>query len=416
MLIEFLRKAIYAGTSTEINQKLDAKKTRIINLLSIYALLTISGFAMLNLYMGFVELLVVDACMCLVPIVSYYFSLKRQFARSRIVLFAGIPLAFMYFPLFVGEIGTRYYYIMILVIGFYVFDTPKHLVLFVIYMVVIYAVSKLFLVYGSHPAQYKVLESLNAAPSLAASIIIIAIVIVLFKFDTLEYLKKIDRQTGELERKVEELAAKNMLATSLHRELNHRVKNNFQQISSLLKMEAATYGDSLTAEVLKKTRNRIYALSVVYNKLYSDDFNGQVSLNDYMSELISFLAESLDISVDAFTTDIDDSTVNMQDCNNLGMILNELIVNSVKHSGLPSSKLKIQVAVSMVSNTGVYIEVRDNGRGFTGNTRPNNGLGLTLIDLLLSKNDGNISTSNEDGAVARITYPVSHIVKQTAGI
>lgn len=150
----------------------------------------------------------------------------------------------------------------------------------------------------------------------------------------------------------------------LNREIHHRVKNNLQVISSLLDIQSQTLKDEEAAEVIRESRQRVQSMAFIHQNLYQSNAVQEIGLNNYINTLADHLFQSYNIRKDKirFTTDIDKISLHSDTVIPLGMILNELISNSLKYAFKDIEEGEIKVAMKQQQNE-LFLQVRDNGRG-----------------------------------------------------
>jgi len=199
---------------------------------------------------------------------------------------------------------------------------------------------------------------------------------------------------------------------TLLKEVHHRVKNNMQIISSLLRMQARKFKDSNFAEILIDSQNRIQSMALVYNKLYQSENLSQINMADYIRELIaglirSYSAKSLIITPRVKTSNI---ILGMDIAIPCGLVINELVTNSIKYA-FPLSKSG-EVAVSIRESGYHYLEilVSDNGLGLPESFNlkaDTKSLGLKLvINLVENQLDGKIELDHKNqGTSFKIIIP-----------
>ncbi len=176
-------------------------------------------------------------------------------------------------------------------------------------------------------------------------------------------------------RKMRALSGRNEL---LVREQNHRVKNNLQMINSLLSLQAGRLKDEQSKDVLKKSQTRIQAISLLNRSLYEQKDISTVDLKNYVEELTQDVINSVTdetvekhVQVAELKLDIDKAT-------SLGLIINELIVNSIKHNAAqPGFDLEITTKASEV-----HLKYKDHNPGFDLSSYQNSrSFGKRLIEL-----------------------------------
>ncbi|HRG81765.1 MAG TPA: histidine kinase dimerization/phosphoacceptor domain -containing protein [Chitinophagaceae bacterium] len=150
----------------------------------------------------------------------------------------------------------------------------------------------------------------------------------------------------------------------LNREIHHRVKNNLQVISSLLDIQSQTLKDAEAAEVIRESRQRVQSMAFIHQNLYQSNTVQEIEINNYINNLAGHLFESYNIRKDRirFTTDIDKLNLHTDTVIPLGMILNELISNSLKYAFNDLEEGEIMVAMKQKENE-LLLQVKDNGKG-----------------------------------------------------
>jgi two-component sensor histidine kinase len=151
---------------------------------------------------------------------------------------------------------------------------------------------------------------------------------------------------------VEELTErKNLIELSLQekevllKEIHHRVKNNLQVISSLLNLQSHAVKDPESFEIFRESQNRVRSMALIHEKLYQSKNLMQVNLEEYVNDLTANLYNSYNLGSDylSMKVEINKIFLNIDTAINLGLILNELISNSLKHAfnGKPKNNREI---------------------------------------------------------------------------
>jgi len=165
------------------------------------------------------------------------------------------------------------------------------------------------------------------------------------------------KKNGIIKKQAEEMEV-------LNREIHHRVKNNLQVISSLLDIQSQTLKDEEAAEVIKESRQRVQSMAFIHQNLYQSSSVQEIEINNYINNLADHLFQSYNIRKDKirFTTDIDKINLHSDTVIPLGMILNELISNSLKYAFKDMEEGEISVAMKQRENE-LLLQVKDNGKG-----------------------------------------------------
>jgi PAS domain S-box-containing protein len=151
----------------------------------------------------------------------------------------------------------------------------------------------------------------------------------------------------------------------LLKEVHHRVKNNLQIVSSLLNMKADQFDDPAMRQVFADCRTRIQSLAFVHEQLYVSGTLSHVPFGHYVRTLVEHLRSSCgppDRRIDS-RVDIADIHLSIDDAIPCGLIVNELVTNSLKHAFAPRSVGTIEVQMRTIDNRRLELVVSDNGRG-----------------------------------------------------
>jgi PAS domain S-box-containing protein len=198
----------------------------------------------------------------------------------------------------------------------------------------------------------------------------------------------------------------------LLREVHHRVKNNMQVISGLLDLPAALSGNQERRKMFHESQSRIHAMSLVHEKLYgSKDFT-RIDLADYVRTMSQDLFQTYKINpgeIDLIIQTNGDVYVDINKAIPCGLILNELISNSLKHAFSGDKDGEIQIIIRETKNTEIEIVVRDNGLGLPDEVdihQPES-VGLHLVKgLVKNQLDGQMEIRRDSGAEIRIKFPL----------
>lgn len=196
----------------------------------------------------------------------------------------------------------------------------------------------------------------------------------------------------------------------LLQEVNHRVKNNLQTIVSLLELQSDTLsGDAHFA--LQTSQNRIYATSLLYQKLYRTDNVSSVNMQVYITELVHHLRDALGGSTYvSVRLDIAPVEINVSQGVPLGIMINEIITNAFKYA-FDESITHPEIMVSLVVNEKVaHLIVKDNGIGLLAIGEENYGIGLKLVKGLAESINGEASIVANNGTVVEIVFEPKMIV------
>ena len=196
-------------------------------------------------------------------------------------------------------------------------------------------------------------------------------------------------------------------------ELNHRVKNNMAIIISLLNMQKNRTDNPETQEALQDVHDRVMSMALVHQKMYQKKNISMVELAPYITELIAELRNSIDIKKNIdFKTEIEPIQLDISTTIPLGLILNELITNAIKHAFPKKEKPEILISLKKVDKNYFELRVIDNGIGVTPlNLAESNGLGLSLIESLSDQISGKCEFKSNNGLRFKLLAPIRKFKK-----
>jgi len=191
----------------------------------------------------------------------------------------------------------------------------------------------------------------------------------------------------------------------LLREVHHRVKNNLQIIISLLNLQSRYIEEEKTQQVIKDSQNRVRAMSLVHEKLYQSTDITKIDLDNYIRYLGNGLFKSYGITGkgNVIRTRIQDINVDINTAIPVGLIINELISNSLKYAFPDGRTEEITIAMQR-ENAMLTITYKDNGVGIPEDFdwRNAESLGLRLVILLVEQLDGTIELDRTGGTTFTI--------------
>jgi len=207
----------------------------------------------------------------------------------------------------------------------------------------------------------------------------------------------------ELEKQNSEIIAQHEYSKILLQEIHHRVKNNLQIISSLMSLQSRSVENKEANKVLTESRRRVEAIALIHQKLYQDNNNNLVDFKSYLEEILAsqkILTPNLDCQLksDAITLSLDTAVP-------LGLIVSEIITNSVKHAfpGIEKPVLEINLTKN---GDDFQLIVSDNGVGLPEDfeIESSSSLGSEIIVALVSQINAEINCKNNPGAEYTIQF------------
>ncbi len=193
------------------------------------------------------------------------------------------------------------------------------------------------------------------------------------------------------------------------REIHHRVKNNMQLVSSLLRLQSRYIKDKKYIEMLKESQNRIRSMAFIHEKLYQSKDLANIDFNGYIKSLADDLFRSYGVSIDkiALKMDIDSVSFGIDTAIPCGLIINELVSNSLKYAFPEDRKGEIKIALRRTDRNEVELVVSDDGVGIPEDLdfRNTESLGLQLVSGLAEDQlQGKIKLNRAKGTEFRIRF------------
>lgn len=218
----------------------------------------------------------------------------------------------------------------------------------------------------------------------------------------LRELEKNEQIQKDLQRKLEkqvadrtaELIRKNHQNEELLKEVNHRVKNNLQIISSMLQLQLRRMSPNDNKNEITKALSRIQSIGLIHEHLYRDENILEIDLNSYINDLCKMLSNLHDGQNCSIEKDISEKSITMDKAIVLGIILNELVVNSFKYAKSDSEQLRLFLKIESISDE-IRLSLRDNGVQIKGEFKK--GFGFQIIENLVSDKDAIQIESSRDG-------------------
>ncbi|HYG50676.1 MAG TPA: sensor histidine kinase [Flavobacteriales bacterium] len=228
------------------------------------------------------------------------------------------------------------------------------------------------------------------------------------------FINLINKQNSELiESLGKEKTNQEKLSASLHekeillQEIHHRVKNNLTVISSLLNLQINNATQSESRQLLSDARNRVLSMSLVHQKLYKGRNFNKIQFDNYLVELTRDLLYASPLKdVIQLKESLEPCEMDISRAIPLGLIVNEIVTNSVKHA-FKNYSGSAQITIELKKNRDFYLRISDNGPGFDFETNKSStaSLGLTLIESLAEQIDGKITCTAKNGSHYELVFP-----------
>ena len=203
------------------------------------------------------------------------------------------------------------------------------------------------------------------------------------------------------ERKKTDESLKKMLAEKeiLLKEVHHRIKNNMTTVSSLLSLQASNSKEPAVARALEDANIRLGSMVVLYDKLYKSTNFGELSIKEYLDQLVDeIMANFPNRGSVVIEKRIEDLAVDAKKLQTLGIIVNELLTNIMKHAFAGRERGSISISADSIDER-ITLVIEDDGKGIPESVDFENsaGFGLTLVGLLTKQLEGTIQIKRVRG-------------------
>ena len=184
----------------------------------------------------------------------------------------------------------------------------------------------------------------------------------------------------------------------------HRIKNNLQLVNSLLEIQARNYKDLSVGEFHKKSQSRLTTISLVHESIYYENNVELVDIKEYIDSLLPILIEAYDLKNEGFEfiVNVNGVVLSLNKAIPIGLIINELLINSINHAFNETTEKKITLDLNRIEDGKYLLKYSDSGVGF--NPRKAKGLGLEIIDLLITQINGNVKLNSYSGTEYKILF------------
>jgi len=197
----------------------------------------------------------------------------------------------------------------------------------------------------------------------------------------------------------------------LLQEIHHRVKNNMQIVISLLRLQSRKVEDKNMQEMFRECQNRIRIMALIHEKLYQSKDFARINFAQYIDGLMVhvFQSYSVDSNLIAMKTDLEEVFFNLNQAIPCGLIVNELLSNSIKHAFPEGKKGEIRIKLHSDKKGVITLVVSDNGIGFPKNIdfRKAQSLGLQMVNDLTNQINGTIELDRKGGTAFKVVFSVN---------
>ncbi len=192
-------------------------------------------------------------------------------------------------------------------------------------------------------------------------------------------------------------------------EIHHRVKNNMQVITSLLKLQADKIEDKKYADMLQESQNRIRSMALIHVQLYQSKDFANIDFGEYIKSLVDelFVSYGIDTNRVKLNIEIKDVSFDLENAIPCGLIINELVSNSLKHAFPQGKEGKINISLRSFNEDDFELSVSDDGAGIPEDLdieQPDT-MGFNLVKVLAGHQlDGKIELNRTEGTQFKIKF------------
>lgn len=232
------------------------------------------------------------------------------------------------------------------------------------------------------------------------------------------------------QKKNEEILASERLARSIKeqtaenlrkKEIHHRIKNNLQVISSLLDLQAEKFENERVREAFRESQNRVVSMALIHEELYKGEGTDTLDFSTYLQKLAENFFQTYSLSSKNIRLCMsleENAFFDMDTAVPLGIVVNELISNSLKHAFTEKQEGEIRIKLCReernceMQKSLFSLTISDNGKGIPEGLELEcvESLGLQLVSALVDQLDGQIELNRPNGTEFRITFNVAEIV------
>ncbi|WP_422360105.1 tetratricopeptide repeat-containing sensor histidine kinase [Reichenbachiella sp.] len=250
-------------------------------------------------------------------------------------------------------------------------------------------------------AQEKLIDQQRIIQALILLVLLVVVIMAVIIWRNGKKQKEVNKQLNEQKETIEKTSKER---ETLLKEIHHRVKNNLQVISSLLSMQSRQMDEGEAKSAVREGQSRIKSMSLIHQKLYSQDELSRINMKEYISELSQYLFKSYKmgesikevLETQEIQLDVDTAVP-------LGLIINELIANALKYAFEDKKQGELKVQFAQEDNF-YKLKVSDDGVGLPSQWEKKKNMGMRLVQILVEQLDGELAIENSNGTTFMITF------------
>ena len=325
--------------------------------------------------------------------VVYDYEKRHDIDFSSLVLFWMISLFMFYYIYHLGYDNTIFQLLPIPLSAAMILNTQtykKHMFVFLLLFF-------LLMTYGFyHKENYPTLQDTTFVAQ--------AFIIIMFAFAAgFVYHYSINKYNEKLLETNASLLQANEEKTYLLQEVHHRVKNNLNMMTSILGLQEESVTTDTMRMFIEQNILRIKSIALVHELLYQEKNFTSISLDTYVNNLIAHIISLSQHQTITLTVNIEDIKLNTDDIIHIGIIINELMTNSLKYAFEQKPNGTIEIEIKRIDNH-YLLHYSDNGMGIDDVTLEHTGFGLRLIGLSVEHLDGVVKSYTKEGLHTEIVF------------
>ncbi len=195
----------------------------------------------------------------------------------------------------------------------------------------------------------------------------------------------------------------------LIKEIHHRVKNNLQLVSSLLTLQSRGIDDEKAKSAIQEGKNRVRSMALIHQDLYKKEELKAIGVKSYLEKLTHdlFMTYKVDENSIELQMDIEEMDLDVDTIVPLGLIINELITNSLKYAFPNNRKGKLIVVIRKHKHK-LELNISDDGVGYLEKDTRSDSFGTTLISALTRQLGGQLKTDSKNGSHTQLVIPLEN--------
>jgi PAS domain S-box-containing protein len=195
------------------------------------------------------------------------------------------------------------------------------------------------------------------------------------------------------------------------REIQHRTKNNFQLVMSLINLQINSIEDELAKKILNQTRSRISSITLLYDRLFGTGGYFQVDLSIFIADIVNNIAANHWAIQTENELNLEPAMVAIESAIPLGLIINELYTNSLKYAFTGSNKCTIKLETKFLADNQLQVKFSDNGKGLPDgfDFEQDGNHGCSIIAAFVNQLNGTIEYRNNNGAEFEMILKIKRV-------